>query len=75
MNKELSKHFSPYQPMEWMVDKEYTLKQMIIFWSQRLIESVEEGHMPLAYDIQTNTLPKCWSLYKEEIGNRIVEEN
>ena len=54
--------------------KEYSLRQMIIFWSKRLIEAIEENDMAAAYDIQTNTLPKCWSLYKEEIGNRIVEE-
>jgi len=55
--------------------KEYSLRQMIIFWSKRLIEAIEENDMPAAYDIQTNTLPKCWSLYKQEIGNRIVKEN
>lgn len=75
MNEHLAKAFNPYQPIEWMMDKEYTLKQMIIFWSKRQIEAIQENDMAAAYDIQTNTLPKCWSLYKEELGNRIVKEN
>ena len=74
MNEHLAKAFNPYQPIEWMMDEEYTLKQMIIFWSKRQIEAIQEDDMAAAYDIQTNTLPKCWSLYKEAIGNRIVKE-
>jgi|TARA_B000000557_G_C20520546_1_gene336149 hypothetical protein len=66
--------FNPYEQVEFMMDREYTLKHMIIFWSKRLIEAIEEDDMAAAYDIQTNTLPKTWKLYKEHIGERIVEE-
>lgn len=57
------------------LNKEHSIRQMIVIWSSRLQEAVEEGDMATAYDIQYNTLPKCFKLYKEYIGNRIVEEN
>ena len=56
-------------------NKEHSIRQMIFIWSSRLQEAVEEGDMATAYDIHYNTLPKCFDLYKEYIGNRIVEEN
>jgi len=54
---------------------ENTYKSMIAFWCKRQIEAIEKNNMADAYDIQTNTLPKCWSKYKEALGNRIVKEN
>jgi hypothetical protein len=48
---------------------------MIIFWSKALADAVERGNMAEAFDIQYTTLPKCFDLYKEYLGNRIVEEN
>lgn len=56
-------------------NKEHSIRQMIAIWSSRLQEAVEEGDMDTAFDIQYNTLPKCFKLYKEYLGNRIVEEN
>jgi|SaaInl1SG_22_DNA_1037389.scaffolds.fasta_scaffold67945_2 hypothetical protein len=56
-------------------NEEYSIKQMIIFWSKALADAVERGNMAEAFDIQYTTLPKCFDLYKEYLGNRIVEEN
>lgn len=56
-------------------NKEHSIRQMIAIWASRLQEAVEEGDMGTAFDIQYNTLPKCFDLYKEYLGNRIVEEN
>jgi len=57
------------------LNKEHSIRQMIVIWSSRLQEAVEEGDMGTAYDIMHNTLPKCFDLYKQHLGNRIVEEN
>ena len=57
------------------LNKEHSIRQMIVIWSSRLQEAVKEGDMGTAYDIQYNTLPKCFDLYKQHLGNRIVEEN
>lgn len=54
---------------------ENKIRQMIAFWSIRLQEVVEEGDMVEAFDIQYKKLPECFDLYKEYLGNRIVEEN
>ena len=50
-------------------NEEYAIKQMIRIWSSRLTEAVEEGDMVTALDIHQNTLPKCFKLYKEYLGN------
>ncbi len=52
-----------------MINREYALKQMIMFWSSQLIEAVQNGDMGSALDIHQNTLPKCFDLYKQEVNN------
>jgi len=49
-------------------DKEYTLRSMILYWSQQLVQAVQDNDMAHAQDITSNTLPKCWTQYKEEVG-------
>ncbi len=56
-------------------NKEHSIKQMIMHWSKRLVEAIQEDDMNAAYDISRNTLPKCWDLYKQEVGNRITEQS
>ena len=48
--------------------KEYSLRQMIIFWSKRLIEAIEENDMAAAYDIQTNTLLSAGHYTKKKLA-------
>lgn len=50
-------------------DEEYTVRSMILHWSKRLLEAVQEQDMSTAFDISSNTLPKCWTQYKECTGN------
>ena len=48
-------------------NKEHSIKQMIMLWSKRLVEAIQEDDMNAAYDISRKTLPKCWDLYKQEL--------
>jgi len=52
-----------------MINREYALKQMILFWSSKLTEAVQNDDMASALDIYQNTLSKCFDLYKQEVNN------
>lgn len=56
-------------------DEEYTLRSMILHWSTKLVEAVQDNDMATALDISSNTLPKCWKQYKEHVGDLMVNAN